>query len=120
MHCLWITLCDPDPMTNGQFIYSGGLIRSVAFAGATVTALGLARGKPAKAEEANIRWRLTEGVPLPRWRRLASRYPLAALRTFVAGMRSALAKSLEQCRWDAIVLDSINVCWALSDAVAYR
>jgi hypothetical protein len=26
MQCLWLTLADPDPATNGQLIYSKGLI----------------------------------------------------------------------------------------------
>ena len=26
MRCLWLTLADPTPAHNGQFLYSGGLI----------------------------------------------------------------------------------------------
>ena len=26
MHCLWLTLADPEPATKGQLIYSRGLI----------------------------------------------------------------------------------------------
>src|SRR5512146_2330044 len=43
MHCLWLTLADPEPRHNGQFVYSGGLIDALA-AEVDVTVLGLARG----------------------------------------------------------------------------
>src|SRR5260370_38178139 len=43
MRCLWLTLADPEPRHNGQFVYSGGLIDSVAAAGSEVEALGLGR-----------------------------------------------------------------------------
>ena len=43
MHCLWLTLADPDPATNGQLIYSKGLIEAARDAGATLRVIGLAR-----------------------------------------------------------------------------
>ena len=30
MQCLWLTLADPDPATNGQLIYSKGLIEAAS------------------------------------------------------------------------------------------
>ena len=33
MRCLWLTLADPEPQHNGQYVYSGGLIDSVAATG---------------------------------------------------------------------------------------
>ena len=43
MQCLWLTLADPDPATNGQLIYSKGLIEAARDAGAMLRVLGLAR-----------------------------------------------------------------------------
>ena len=43
MRCLWLTLADPDPAHNGQYIYSAGLINAVAAAGVELVVLGLKR-----------------------------------------------------------------------------
>ena len=43
MRCLWLTLADPEPRHNGQYVYSGGLIDSVAAAGSEIEVLGLRR-----------------------------------------------------------------------------
>lgn len=119
---LWLTLCDPDPQNNGQFIYSGGLIRAVANAGAELTVLGLSRrpGRSHGRREPNIDWHLAEDRPANRWMRGASRLPPFALRTRVPAMSAALAVHLLTGRWDAIVLDSFNVAWALPHALRHR
>ena len=44
------TLADPDPPLDGLFLYSGGLIRAFAGAGAEVVALGLRRPESVKAD----------------------------------------------------------------------
>ena len=46
--CLWLTLADPEPRHNGQFIYSGGLIDAMLAAGCEVEVLGLRRAESAK------------------------------------------------------------------------
>ena len=66
MRCLWITLTDPDPALDGQHIYSGGLIRSLAAAGVDVTVLAMSRADgahtadapsgPADSENAAVAW----------------------------------------------------------------
>jgi hypothetical protein len=119
---LWLTLCDPDPQTNGQFIYSGGLIRAVAKAGAELTVLGLSRkpGRSYRRSEPNIDWQFVEDRQASRWIRVASSFPLTALRTRVPEMRAALAAHLASGNWDAVVLDSINVGWALPHVLRYR
>ena len=43
MRCLWLTLADPEPRHNGQYVYSGGLIDSVAATGSAIEVLGLRR-----------------------------------------------------------------------------
>ena len=122
MHVLWLTLCDPHPQTNGQFLYSGGLICAVAKAGARVTVLGLARQAADGDEhrEPGVEWCLAADRPASRWRRLLSRYPSSALRTWVPEMQTMLGGHLQSAEWDALVLDSINVAWAVPRLVRYR
>src|SRR6266403_4954579 len=48
MRCLWLTLADPEPRHNGQYVYSGGLIDSVAATGSEVEVLGLGRPESSK------------------------------------------------------------------------
>ncbi len=119
---LWLTLCDPDPRTNGQFIYSGGLIRAVARAGVELTVLGLSRqpGRSHRRREPNIDWQLSEDRQPGPWARAASRFPSLAQRTRVPDMRAALEAHLANGRWDAVILDSVNVCWALPHVLRYR
>jgi glycosyltransferase involved in cell wall biosynthesis len=119
---LWLTLCDPDPQTNGQFIYSGGLIRAVARAGVELSVLGLSRQPDCthRRREGNIDWQLAADRPLNRWARTASPFPAFSQRTRVPDMQAALAKHLATGRWDAVVLDSINVGWALPHILRYR
>ena len=122
VHFLWLTLCDPNPRTNGQFIYSGGLISAVAKAGAQLTVLGLARepsDREAHAED-GIEWCLAADESVHALRRLASRFPSSALRTSVGEMRSLLKQQLRNAAWDALVIDSINVAWAVPHLVRYR
>lgn len=122
MAYLWLTLCDPDPQTNGQFIYSGGLIRAVAKAGVELTVLGLSRQPDCshRRREGNIDWQLAADRPLDRWARVASLFPPFSQRTRVPDMRAALAAHLATGRWDAVVLDSFNVGWALPHVLRYR
>jgi len=49
MQCLWLTLADPEPATNGQLIYSKGLIEAACRAGASLTVIGLARPENPRA-----------------------------------------------------------------------
>ncbi len=118
MQCLWLTLADPDPATNGQLLYSRGLIDSVRDAGARLRVVGLRR--PEKAPHGphrdDIDWLLGEEVRRSLPRRLASPLPAVALRAGSSGLRRAVVRSLCERRWDAVVFDSICGGWAL-DAV---
>jgi glycosyltransferase involved in cell wall biosynthesis len=122
MRYLWLTLCDPDPQTNGQFLYSGGLVRAAAKAGAKITALGLSRetNRSHSREEPNIRWEFAQDRPLHRYVRLLSKFPSASLRTRVPRFQECLFEHLKSGQWDAIILDSIYVGWALPHVLAYR
>lgn len=121
-HFLWLTLCDPLPKTNGQFLYSGGLIDAVGQAGARLTVLGLRReaGDREAHDEPGIEWCLATDRPTEPMRRVVSRFPSSALRTRVPEMRTMLDEKLCLTNWDALVLDSINVGWALPHLVRYR
>lgn len=116
MRCLWLTLADPEPRHNGQYIYSGGLIDSVAEAGGEVEVLGLGRSE--QAEVGGIRtqrvvWWLPADTPHSHWGSLASSLPHIAYRCHTTGMRCILDKLLKRGGWDGIVFDGISTGWAL-------
>ena len=116
MRCLWLTLADPEPRYNGQFVYSGGLIDSFAQAGGDVEVLGLGRSDSA---EANIKrgrhvvWWLPADSPYSHWASLASTLPHTAYRCRTTGMRRILDRLLRRGGWDGIVFDGISTAWAL-------
>ncbi len=115
MQCLWLTLADPDPATNGQLIYSKGLIEAARDAGATLRVIGLARRENPRSVSKllAIDWRLADEQVQPAWRRLLSPMPLVARRGDGANMRRLLDEALAERPWDTIVFDSICSGWAL-------
>ncbi|MFZ5779753.1 MAG: glycosyltransferase [Pseudomonadota bacterium] len=119
---LWLTLADPEPRHNGQFIYSGGLIDTIRAAGGEVEVLGLRRPESPKsngAREDSVVWWLPADAPRSRWGSLASPLPHIAYRCRTAGMRRTLDELLERGDWDGIVFDGISVGWALSRVLAF-
>src|SRR5579863_3167387 len=117
MRCLWLTLADPDPPLDGLFVYSGGLIRALAGAGAETVVLGLRRPESVKvdnAREQGVVWRLAPHEPLSHWASVASCLPHLANRCRTSAMRELLRTLLGEEHWDAIVFDSISAGWALS------
>jgi len=119
MRCLWLTLADPEPRHNGQYVYSGGLIDSVAAAGSEIEVLGLRRPDSPRsngARDEHVVWWLP-GEPLDplqsRWGSLASLLPHIAYRCRTAAMERVLHQLLERGGWDGIVFDGISVGWAL-------
>jgi glycosyltransferase involved in cell wall biosynthesis len=116
VRCLWLTLADPEPRHNGQFVYSGGLIDSVAQAGGDVEVLGLGRSESAEANAKRGRhvvWWLPDESPQSHWGSLASTLPHTAYRCHTNGMRRILDKLLRRGGWDGIVFDGISTGWAL-------
>ena len=116
MRCLWLTLADPEPRYNGQFVYSGGLIDSVAQAGGDVEVLGLGRSDSADANAKrgqHIVWWLPSDSAHSHWGSLASTLPHTAYRCSTSGMRRLLDKLLKRGGWDGIVFDGISTGWAL-------
>src|SRR6185437_2862638 len=82
MDCLWITLADPDPATNGQLIYSQGLIRAARGAGASLCVVGLSRREKLDRplDAVGLAWQLGEERSWPRWRRTLRSLPEIAQR----------------------------------------
>jgi glycosyltransferase involved in cell wall biosynthesis len=122
MDVLWITLADPHPATNGQLIYSEGLIQAARGACANLCVVGLARTEKADrpADEPGLAWRLGDERRAPRWRRALRAMPEGAQRGISPSMDRTLAGALAERAWDAIVFDSMCAAWALPAALRYR
>jgi glycosyltransferase involved in cell wall biosynthesis len=122
MNWLWVTLADPDPATNGQLIYSEGLIRAARDAGASLCVVGLSRREKQDRpiDAAGLAWQLGEERSWPRWRRTLRSLPDAAQRGVSASMSHALSRSLAARPWEAIVFDSISAGWALPKVLHHR
>jgi glycosyltransferase involved in cell wall biosynthesis len=122
MNWLWVTLADPDPATNGQLIYSEGLIRAAHDAGASLCVVGLSRREKLDRppDAAGLAWQLGEERAWPRWRRTIRALPEAAQRGVSASMSRALARALAARPWEAIVFDSICAGWALPEVLHHQ
>jgi glycosyltransferase involved in cell wall biosynthesis len=121
MQCLWLTLADPEPATNGQLIYSQGLIEAACRAGVSLTVVGLARRERSRPlhDPRGIDWRLADECVRPAWRRLVSLTPKVAERGSPA-LAQAVEQALAERAWDAVVFDSICAGWALPFVLRYR
>lgn len=125
MRCLWLTLADPEPQHNGQYVYSGGLIDSVAATGSEIEVLGLRRPESQRcngARDEHVVWWLPSKALEPlqsRWGSLVSRLPHIAYRGCTGQMRNVLRELLDRGGWDGIVFDGISVGWALEQVRAH-
>ncbi len=121
MECLWLTLADPDPATNGQLIYSKGLIEAAVQAGATLHVIGLVRPERPRGPAARpgLAWHLHERHAFPPWRRLLSGLPEVALRASSPAAHAAVERALAR-DWDAVIFDSICSGWALGAVLRHR
>jgi polysaccharide biosynthesis protein PslH len=120
MRCLWITLANPDPPLNGQYVYSGGLIRSLAGAGADVVVLGLDRPESEGLRAQDVEWQLVSHKPRPQWSSVVSPLPNIANRCCTPDMQSTLARLLEEREWEVIVFDGISAGWALAPVMDWQ
>jgi glycosyltransferase involved in cell wall biosynthesis len=120
MRCLWVTLADPVPAHNGQYLYSGGLIDAVAEGGADVVVIGLAREESPRrdgARDGRLLWRLAHDRPLSHLASLTSPLPNMAKRCTTPSMRRVLDDVLAGDDFDTVVFDGISAGWALGRAV---
>ncbi|MDE2228396.1 MAG: glycosyltransferase [Alphaproteobacteria bacterium] len=116
MRFLWLTLADPTPEYNGQYLYSGGLIDAIAGAGAEVVVVGLARLDSQRhdgARDGRVLWRLAADKPLSPRASLTSRLPNMAKRCTTPTMRRMLDEVLAGADFDTVVFDGISAGWAL-------
>lgn len=122
MHCLWLTLADPEPATNGQLIYSRGLIAATRRAGADLRVVGLLRPEKAMEPpaEAGLTWRLVPERRQSRRQRLLRTLPEVASRGCSPEMDAVLRSTLDERAWDAVVFDSICAGWALEAVLRHR
>lgn len=124
MKWLWLTLADPDPPENGQFLYSSGLIHGMAACREELHVVGLARPggehRDGQKTDGAIVWRLAEHKPRSKWACLFSGLPMIAFRTKTPEMRGLVGALCDRDDWDAIVFDSITLGWALSRALRRR
>lgn len=119
MRCLWLTLANPEPRTNGQYIYSGGLIEALAGTGARLTVVGLEREAAVRPQAGRTTWQLAAQSRQTSAEMLLSPWPQVASRSCSPGLRRTLAACLEES-WEAIIFDSIGVGWALDAVLDHR
>ncbi len=113
---LWLTLNDPNPRHNGQLIYSGGLIDSIAGRDMEIEVLCLARPGPhhrSNHRDGKVRWWIAEDQPRSHLSSLVSRLPHVAKRTVTRSMRRMLRELLDRERWDSVVIDGLSLGWAI-------
>lgn len=114
---LWIARILPTPISAGDRLYTQGVVRSLAAAGAKVRFLGLLDPDADDPDPADlppeIDWRLVPGGPNNRILSLASLMPLVAKRFATRAYAQALRQILASERFDAVVLDHYSTVWAL-------
>lgn len=122
MRCLWLTLSDPDPRHNGQFIYSGGLIDAMIANGAELHVLGLTRPespvRPA-GSDGDVHWWLAAHRPRSNLASLITPLPHVADRSRTPALERLLEQRLDQEVWDAVVFDGISAGWALATVLRH-
>jgi len=123
MRCLWLTLADPEPRHNGQYIYSGGLIDAMEQGGAQMHVLGLARPESPPRNNGSGRngthWWLSDHSPRSSLQSLISTLPHIADRSWTPGLRDLLDARLQDGPWDIIVFDGISAGWALDQVLEH-
>ena len=123
MNLLWLTLADPEPATNGQFIYSRGLIQGAVAAGAAVHVVALERPGPQRGDHPpspRLSWAFAEHRPRTPCRGRLSRLPYMVSRVMTREMRSLVQAALDRASWDAVVFDSLAHAWALGPIIGRR
>ncbi|MEC5126435.1 glycosyltransferase [Verrucomicrobiales bacterium BCK34] len=121
MNCLWLTRKYPRPANSGELIYSNGLIRSFAKAGAKLTVLahdndevpvGKGGSHSEYVDDDNVKWQLGTPDLGGRFTSLFTRYPSDSWRLKNGGPEEALVDALENESWDAIIIDHAALGWA--------
>ena len=91
MHLLWLTRKYPDPPDSGELIYSSGLIRSTAAAGAAITVFCRGDRRADFTDNEPVRWQtISPAEPRRPLRSLLSALPSDSCRLASHGGRKAL------------------------------
>lgn len=118
---LWLTFAYPEPPTNGQFLFSKGLIQAAAAAGVGLDVVALGRPDlvmPVPAPHDSLRWSIAGRGARSRWASLMSPLPHMANMANTRALRQLLAERLAAIAWDVIVFDSLGTGWALRQVTA--
>lgn len=122
MKCLWLTRKYPRPANSGELIYSNGLIRSFAAAGASLTVIAhdneeqpVGDGSNASryVDDDGVQWLLGSPELGSRATSLLTKFPSDSWRLKNGGPEEAFRLALEKDRWDAILIDHAALGWAL-------
>lgn len=122
MKCLWLTRKYPRPANSGELIYSNGLIRSFAGAGAELTVIAhdndelpIGDGSEAstRIDADGVEWRLGRPGLGSRLMSLLTRFPADSWRLKNGGPGKALVEAIRCETWDAIIIDHAALGWAL-------
>ncbi len=116
MRCLWITRQDPFPANSGELIYSSGLVKALAEAGADVTLVGHSApltDPPAKQNTFD-RIHVAAVGPMPdrTIRNLLASWPSDADRLRSVAMVGEIEQQLATTRFDVAVIDHAALGWA--------
>lgn len=136
LRVLWLTRAFPEPANSGEFLYSGGLIRSLAKTGAQISVIAHSRANtdPTSLPENNdlnrgidrdgVKWNLV--APIQGGGRiwsLISQLPSDSRRLAKGGAAQALRRQLRrgaEATWDVAVIDQAANGWAVPMLVAAR
>ncbi len=107
------------PAVAGDAVYGRGVIETWASV-ADITVLCAESGADRNLGHPQVTWRVVGPQRTGRAKSVGSRFPLIAWKSSTAHYREALAALLQEGRWDAIVLESLGLAFALPIVAAYR
>lgn len=129
MKCLWLTRKYPRPRNSGELLYSDGLIRSFADAGAKLVVIAhdndespVGDGSEASTfrDDQGVEWRLGSPQLGSRLGSLLRTLPADSWRLKNGGPAAALDKALVEESWEAILIDHAALGWALRPVLQRR
>ncbi|MGD9798032.1 MAG: glycosyltransferase [Acidimicrobiia bacterium] len=111
---LWLAGVCPHPIDGGMTSYSAGLSESLAATGAEVVGIGLDPGRPPTAgmPAPAVRWTRVGGRRRSQAASLLSPLPNIAHSYALPAFRAALEGALAGGRWDAVIVEHLQMGWA--------
>jgi hypothetical protein len=112
---LWLSGDVPYPSDSGRRSYSAGLSESLAMSGNDVIGLGMADPVD-RPPDCRVDWRTVPATPDPTaTRKLLSRWPAMAVHRRTPPYRRAVREMLETVDVDVVVVDHLQMAWALHE-----